>query len=112
MTWVKPPDIARDGLFSMRKPISIAPYSRDTELTVIQFEVAFALAFPYRRVFGGWINAQSMEQVDVHATHWRPWGRPFGSGRSQRSCAGSSRGHRNMIPKSRDKPVGVTSCLG
>jgi hypothetical protein len=31
-----------------------------------------ALAFPCRRILGGWINARTQERIDP--THWRRWG--------------------------------------
>ncbi|BAC47335.1 bsl2070 [Bradyrhizobium diazoefficiens USDA 110] len=31
------------------------------------------VVFPCRRIFGGWINANTGEQIAVRPTHWRIW---------------------------------------
>ena len=58
------------------KPISTAPFGRDLELAVINYDGTHAPAFPCRRIFGGWTNAETNKQVDVRPTHWREWSRP------------------------------------
>jgi hypothetical protein len=55
------------------QPISTAPFDRDLELAVIDDDGAHALAFPSRRITGGWVDASSDKRVDVHPTHWRDW---------------------------------------
>lgn len=41
------------------EPIFTAPFDRDLELAVIDREEPHALSFPCRRIFGGWINAET-----------------------------------------------------
>jgi hypothetical protein len=53
--------------------ISNAPFDRDVELAVIDYDGPHALVFPCRRVLGGWTNAETSRRIDVHPTHWRPW---------------------------------------
>ena len=57
------------------KPISTAPYFSDLELAVIEKDDARAVAFPCRRVVGGWIASETEEPIKVKPTHWRVW--PF-----------------------------------
>jgi hypothetical protein len=55
-------------------PILSAPWERDIELAVIDPDgVIHATAFPCRRTFGGWLNAETRKSVDVRPTHWRDW---------------------------------------
>jgi hypothetical protein len=58
MTWLK---------------IETAPFDRDLELAVIDYDGTHALAFPCRRFLGGWVNAVSRARVEVYPTHWREW---------------------------------------
>ena len=51
-------------------PISTAPFDRDLELAVHDKDGYHALVFPYRRIPGGWVKADS-KGIDVHPTHWR-----------------------------------------
>jgi hypothetical protein len=53
--------------------VSTAPFDRDLELAVIDRDGTHALAFPCRRVLGGWMNAGTRQPVEVHPTHWREW---------------------------------------
>jgi hypothetical protein len=64
-----------DHLFSMWKLILSAPFDLDLELAVINGGV-HPLVFPCRRAVGGWIDADSYQQIDVHPTHWREWHKP------------------------------------
>jgi hypothetical protein len=65
------------GRFVMEwRPISTAPFDRDLELAVIGYHGAHALAFPCRRILGGWVNAESKKRIDVRPTHWRDWSDP------------------------------------
>jgi hypothetical protein len=57
----------------MWEPISTAPFDRNLELAVIERGEAHALVFPCRRILGGWINAESKQQIEVRPTHWREW---------------------------------------
>jgi hypothetical protein len=50
-----------------------APFDRDLEVAVINYDGTHALAFPCRRVRGGWVNAKTMKPVLVYPTHWRQW---------------------------------------
>jgi hypothetical protein len=58
----------------MWENISGAPFDRDLELAVIDYDGPHPLVFPSRRVLGGWINAETKQRLDVRPTHWRPWG--------------------------------------
>jgi hypothetical protein len=57
----------------MWQSIQTAPPDVDLELAVINQYGTHALAFPCRRTSEGWVKAESMEVLDVHPTHWRPW---------------------------------------
>jgi len=54
--------------------VSTAPFDRDLELAVLDWEGSHALIFPCRRIIGGWLDAETKEQIDVDPTHWRSWG--------------------------------------
>jgi len=58
------------------QPIDTAPFERDLELAVIDKDGPHALAFACRRMAGGWIGAQTKQQIDVRPTHWREWNKP------------------------------------
>lgn len=64
------PPLRREGAW---QPISTAPFDRDLELAVIDYDGTHALAFPCRRILGGWSQAETKERIDVHPTHWREW---------------------------------------
>ena len=53
--------------------ISTAPFDRDLELAVLDYDGTHALVFPCRRVLHGWIKAGTNEPVNVRPTHWRKW---------------------------------------
>jgi hypothetical protein len=55
------------------RPISIAPFDQDLELSVIEDDEVHALLFPCRRTARGWANASAKSAVSVRPTHWRPW---------------------------------------
>jgi hypothetical protein len=55
------------------QPISTAPFGQDLELAVIDYDGPHALAFPCRRILGGWANADEQQRIDVRPTHWRVW---------------------------------------
>ncbi len=56
-------------------PIATAPFDRDLELAVIDYDGVHALVFPCRRVLGSWIKSETKERLDVQPTHWREWKR-------------------------------------
>jgi hypothetical protein len=56
------------------KTIATAPFDRDLELAVIDYDGTHALVFPCRRVLHGWINSQTKNPLDgLRPTHWREW---------------------------------------
>jgi len=55
------------------QPISTAPFDCDLTLAVINYDGVHALAFPCRRILGGWIKAETKKRIDVRPTHWRAW---------------------------------------
>lgn len=56
------------------KPVTTAPFGRDLELAVIDYNGTHALVFPCRRHLHGWINSETnMLIYDLHPTHWRAW---------------------------------------
>jgi hypothetical protein len=55
------------------EPIATAPFDRELEVAVLDHDGAHTLAFACRRFAGGWINAQTKQQIDVRPTHWREW---------------------------------------
>jgi len=57
----------------MWKPISAAPFDRDIALAVVDRDGPHALVFACRRVPGGWVNAGTHEELNVHPTHWQEW---------------------------------------
>jgi hypothetical protein len=58
------------------KPISTAPYTGELEIAVVDEHGAHAVAFPCRRVVGGWIAAETNKWIKVRPTHWRVWPSP------------------------------------
>jgi hypothetical protein len=58
MTWLK---------------IETAPFDRDLELAVIDYDGPHAIVFPCRRILGGWIKVATRARVEIRPTHWREW---------------------------------------
>jgi hypothetical protein len=58
----------------MWQPATTAPFDRDLELAVIDYDGPHTLVFPCRRILCGWVKAETAQRVDVRPTHWRPWG--------------------------------------
>ena len=56
------------------RPVSAAPFDCDLEVAVLDWEGAHVLIFPCRRILGGWLDAETKEQIDLEPTHWRSWG--------------------------------------
>jgi hypothetical protein len=56
------------------KPIDTAPFDRDLEVAVIDSRGTRLVAFPCRRVTGGWLDVETNKQIYyVRPTHWRDW---------------------------------------
>jgi len=53
--------------------VATAPFDRNIELAVIRSSTPHAVAFPCRRILGGWMDAETNERVEVQPTHWREW---------------------------------------
>src|SRR5207248_10264900 len=54
--------------------ISTAPFDRDLELAVRDYDGTHALVFPCRRVLHGWINVETKKLIEkLRPTHWREW---------------------------------------
>jgi hypothetical protein len=53
--------------------ITNAAFDCELELAVIDDTSAHVLVFPCRRVLHEWVNADTLEQVNVCPTHWRRW---------------------------------------
>jgi hypothetical protein len=77
---VEKPDLDQSGESSIQnhsgmgwKPIASAPFDRDLELAVIDYDGPHALVFACRRVLDGWINAETGMRIDVRPSHWREW---------------------------------------
>jgi hypothetical protein len=51
-----------------------APFDRNIELAVIDYDGPHALVFPCRRILCGWVKTENGKRVEVRPTHWRPWG--------------------------------------
>ena len=62
------------------KPIATAPFDRDLELAVIEYDGTHALVFPCRRILDGWVNAGTKTRITVRPTHWREWPNGHGPG--------------------------------
>lgn len=55
----------------MWQPISTAPF----EFAVVDKDEPHVFVFAYRRIPGGWMNADLKQWIDV-PTHWREWVAP------------------------------------
>jgi|ERR1700722_2826293 hypothetical protein len=45
--------------------ITTAPFDRDLELAIVDFDGAHALVFPCRRMLEGWIDAETQKRIEV-----------------------------------------------
>jgi hypothetical protein len=55
------------------QPIATAPFDRNLELAVINYDGTHALVFPCRRILNGWLKSGTRERVNALPTHWREW---------------------------------------
>jgi len=55
------------------QPISIAPFSRELELAIMDGANKYVLVFACRRMVGGWLNVAKGKRIDIQPTHWRQW---------------------------------------
>jgi hypothetical protein len=53
--------------------IDTAPFDRDLEVAVINFDGPHTVAFPCRRTADGWTKAATGARVEIFPTHWRHW---------------------------------------
>jgi hypothetical protein len=54
--------------------ISSAPFDRDLEVAIIDYDGTHALVFPCRRILCAWVNAETKEKmIGLLPTHWRVW---------------------------------------
>jgi len=59
------------------QPIATAPFDRDLELAVINYDGIHTLVFPCRRILGSWINSETKKRINnLRPTHWREWSDP------------------------------------
>jgi hypothetical protein len=55
------------------KPITSAPFDRDLEVAVIDYDGTHAVVFACRRMLHGWIKAATRQPIELRPTHWREW---------------------------------------
>ena len=53
--------------------VTSAPFDRDLELAVIDYDGPHALVFPCRRILDGWMKVGTGARLEVYPTHWREW---------------------------------------
>ena len=58
------------------QPTATAPFDRDLELAVINYNGTHTFVFPCRRILGGWMKAETNTPIIVYPTHWREWQNP------------------------------------
>src|SRR5690348_13360585 len=73
------------------KPVANAPFDRDLELAVIDYDGPHALVFPCRRILSGWVNSQTKARLAPHGHQWS--GEPIrvgseGNARSEAEASG------------------------
>jgi hypothetical protein len=68
--------------------VSIAPFDRDLELTVLSQDGPHAVVFPYRLILGAWVNAETRKLIDVRPTHWREWQEAASNFPFRKNCRG------------------------
>jgi hypothetical protein len=62
----------------MWQPVITAPFDKNIELAVIDYDGPHALVFPCRRILCGWVKVENGKRVEVRPTHWRPWDQASG----------------------------------
>jgi hypothetical protein len=65
--------VSEDNVSEDWEGIATAPFDRDLELAVLDFDGTHALVFPCRRLVDGWIDAGSKKRIELSPTHWRDW---------------------------------------
>ncbi len=55
----------------MWRPVLTAPFNRDIEVAIMDDEGLHPVISPCRRVWDGWIKAETGDKVAVRPTHWR-----------------------------------------
>ena len=55
------------------KPIWSAPFDRDIEVSVIDWDGYHAFVFPVRRTEAGWVSSEVKGTIPINPTHWREW---------------------------------------
>jgi hypothetical protein len=96
----------------MWQSISSARYDLDLELAVIDEDGPHALVFPCRRVLDGWINAETNWRINVHPTHWRPWGQVTGGvTKTDNRAAAVSADQRRALRVLAGSPHGCTQAI-
>jgi hypothetical protein len=70
------PSARADNSIMEWHPIATAPFDRDLELAVINYDGAHTVVFPCRRILGGWMKAETNTPIIVYPTHWREWQNP------------------------------------
>ena len=74
---MRPNGLVRHNFSMEWKPIATAPFDRELEVAIIDYNGTHALAFPCRRFLHGWINAETKKLLDnLRPTHWREWRLP------------------------------------
>jgi hypothetical protein len=60
-------------IFMEWQSIATAPFDRELEVAVINYDGTHALVFPCRRIVDGWIDAKTKTRLTIFPTHWRDW---------------------------------------
>jgi hypothetical protein len=85
------------------QPTRTAPFDRDLELAVINYDGPHAFVFPCRRILGGWVNAQTKKQVTVYPTHGASGRNLIGKFRNLQAQGRSSLTRFSVSERSRDR---------
>jgi hypothetical protein len=75
LTWIRALLKAQASAYVVNwQPVANAPFDRDLELAVIDYDGTHALVFPCRRILTGWMKSGTQQLITVRPTHWREWG--------------------------------------